>query len=73
MRQQMHQSDRGPGPNPFGEAQDDGSSRLWNQTQAGANLCRKKQKEIQRWLKGIPWGSYLNMPTLAAIAGLSVG
>ena len=44
--------------------------RWWEHSQAGSRLRRKKQKEIQRWLKGIPWGSYLNMPTLAAIAGL---
>lgn len=45
----------------------------WDKSQGGSYRRRKKQKEIQRWLKSIPWGSYLNMPTLAAIAGLSVG
>lgn len=48
-------------------------SQWWEHNQMGHALRKKKQKEIQRWLRGIPWGSYLNMPTLAAIAGLSVG
>lgn len=45
----------------------------WDHSEGGSKLRAKKNREVQRWLKGIPWGSYLNMPTLAAFAGLFVG
>ena len=45
----------------------------WEDSPAGEATRRKKQKEIQRWLNGIPWGSYFNAPTIAAASGLTVG
>ena len=45
----------------------------WEDSPAGEAARRKKQKEIQRWLNGIPWGSYFNAPTIAAASGLTVG
>jgi hypothetical protein len=59
------------GSSPWGEQRHD--AHWWEHSEAGSRLRGKQQKEIQRWLKGIPWGSYLNMPTLAAFAGLFVG
>lgn len=33
----------------------------------------KRQRDRLKWLICLPWGKYLNAPTLAAAAGLSVG
>ena len=72
-----HQADfqRGNAGSPGQQLEGDPQPTVhwWEDSPAGEAARRKKQKEIQRWLNGIPWGSYFNAPTIAAASGLTVG